>query len=69
MPNMNKEALKSSRLKAEIVPAAYCGGGKVNCQDFDYAKKCICNVCPVYIQQKLKGRAPDLYYCRDGAAR
>ena len=69
MPNLKKDALNGNPLKAEATPAAYCGGGRTSCQDFDYAKDCLCNVCPVYIQHKLKGGSPDMYYCRDGIAR
>jgi len=41
-------------VKGEIL---YCATGKSNC-DID-VKGCICNICPVYHENKLKG----LYFC------
>jgi hypothetical protein len=68
MANLKKDALKSNPLKAEAIPATYCASGKAFCQDFDFARTCICNVCPVYLSYKLKGGKPPLYFCRNGVA-
>ncbi|MDP3879988.1 MAG: DUF2769 domain-containing protein [Dehalococcoidales bacterium] len=65
------ELLKGPRhnpLKHEEVPGLYCAAGKAACPDLDFKKECICIACPVYMQYKLSGGKPPLYFCRDGAS-
>lgn len=64
-----KETLKANPLPAASIPGLYCASGKAACQDIDFKKPCLCESCLVYAQYKLKAVQPNLYYCRDGAAK
>jgi Protein of unknown function (DUF2769). len=55
--------------EADRVPGMYCSTGKALCKDLNHKKMCICEKCPVWKENNLKGGEPELYFCQKGESK
>ena len=64
MKNLEKDEV----LEPYKVPGVYCSSGSATCTDLDPNRDCICQTCPVWVENCLEHANTIKYFCDNGRA-